>query len=268
MGQIRKITSIVLGVICHSSGNREPENVILRQHIQRNLDMLLSDEPNALVIITGDFNHHTIRLKSKDISQANHLKQLVTFKTRDSGTLDWFFTNRPKLFSVSQLPKVASSDHYTILARPMISSDHKPVIKKIESRDMRDSAWRALGRWMTEKDWYSVLNTESCEDKFRLLMMELTSAIDSFLPRKVVKKHTTDRPWISKKLKSWIRKRQSAFLRHGRDSSNYKFWRNKVQGEVKKAKNHYCHDKVAQVESTNSSKWWRQIKSLTGQDIQ
>ena len=130
---------------------------------------------------------------------------------------------------------------------------------------MRDTAWRALGRWMTEKERYSVLNTESCEDKFRLLMMELTSAIDSFLPRKIVKKHPTDRPWNFKKPKSWIRKRQSAFLRHGKDSSNYKFWRNKVQGEVKKAKN---HDKVAQVESTNSSKWWRQIKSLTGQDIQ
>ena len=112
--------------------------------------MLLSDQSNALVIITGDFNHHTRGLKSKDVSQANHLKQLVTFKTRDSGTLDWFFTNRPKLFSVSQLPKVASSDHYTILARPMLSSRHKPVIK-IESRDMRDTAWRALGRWMTEK---------------------------------------------------------------------------------------------------------------------
>ena len=133
---------------------------------------------------------------------------------------------------------------------------------------MRDSAWRALGQWMTEKDWYSVLNTESCEDKFRLLMMELTSAIDSFLPRKIVKKHPTDRPWISKKLKSRIRKRQSAFPRHGKNSPNYKFWRNEVQGEVKKAKNHYYHDKVAQVESTNSSKWWRQIKSLTGQDIQ
>ena len=66
---------------------------------------------------------------------------------------------------------------------------------------MRDSAWRALGRWMTERDGYSVLNIKSYEFKFRLLMMELTSAIDSFLPRKVVKKHTTDRPWMSKKLK-------------------------------------------------------------------
>ena len=56
-------------------------------------------------IITGDFNHHMTGLKSKDKSQANHLKQLVTLKTRDSGALDWFFTNRPKLFSVSQRPK-------------------------------------------------------------------------------------------------------------------------------------------------------------------
>ena len=132
---------------------------------------------------------------------------------------------------------------------------------------MRDSARRALGRWMTEKDWYSVLDTESCEDKFRLLMMELTSAIDSFLPRKIVKKHPTDRPWISKKLKSRIRKRQPAFPRHGKNSPNYKFWRNKVQGEVKKAKNHYYHDKVAQVESTNSSKWWRQVKSLHAETL-
>ena len=59
----RQITSIVLGVIYHSTSNREPENVISRQHIQRNLDMLLSDQPNALVIITGDFNHHSTGLK-------------------------------------------------------------------------------------------------------------------------------------------------------------------------------------------------------------
>ena len=61
------------------------------------------------------------------------------------------------------------------------------------------------------EDWYSVLNAESCQDKFRLLIMELTSAVDSFLPRKIVKRHPTDHPWISKNLKSWIRKRQSAW---------------------------------------------------------
>ena len=78
----------------------------------------------------------------------------------------------------------------------MSSSEHKPVIKKIESRDMHDSTWRVLVGLMTEKDCYSVLNSESCEGKFRLLMMELTSTVYSFLPRNIVKKHPADCPWI------------------------------------------------------------------------
>ena len=59
--------------------------------------MLLSSQLNALVIITGDFNSTTTGLKTKDITQRNHLKQLVNFKARNSGTLDWFMTNRPKV---------------------------------------------------------------------------------------------------------------------------------------------------------------------------
>lgn len=51
----RQITSIVLGVIYHSTSNREPENVILRNHIQRNLDALLLITPNAIVVLTDDF---------------------------------------------------------------------------------------------------------------------------------------------------------------------------------------------------------------------
>ena len=52
----RQITSIVLDVIYHSTSNREPEHVILRDHIQKNLDTLLLKQPNALVVLTGDFN--------------------------------------------------------------------------------------------------------------------------------------------------------------------------------------------------------------------
>ena len=130
----------------HSTSNREPENVILQEHIQRNLDLVLSSQPNALVIITGDFNPTTTGLKAKDITPRSHLKQLVTFKTRDSGTLDRLvYDQQTKLFTMSQLPKIASSDHYTILAKPINWLKHKSVINKIESRDMRDSAWRALG---------------------------------------------------------------------------------------------------------------------------
>lgn len=52
----RQITCIVLGVINHPTRNREPENVFLHDHIQKNLDTLLLKQPNALVVLTGDIN--------------------------------------------------------------------------------------------------------------------------------------------------------------------------------------------------------------------
>ena len=197
----RNITSIILSVIYHTTSNRESENIILRQHIQRNLDNLLANQPNALVILTGDFNSTSTGLKSKDLTRTNHLKQLVTFKSRDSGNLYWFLTNRTGLFELFQLPKIASSDHFTMLAKPLLGPKKNKVTKKIISRDMRDSAWHEFGRWITQKDWNPVLNTSSCEDKFQQFITELKQGVDRYLPQRTVKVQQTDRPWMTNKLK-------------------------------------------------------------------
>lgn len=45
-------------------------------------------------------------------------KQLMKFKTRDSETLDWMFASKSKMFSLTRLPRIGSSDHYTIPAKP------------------------------------------------------------------------------------------------------------------------------------------------------
>jgi hypothetical protein len=120
-------------------------------HVQNNFDSLLFKEPNALVLLTGDFNPSSTGLKIK------------YFKTRDSAILDWLLKNRPKLIEVSRLPKVGSSDHCTILAKPNIAISPKQTITKIAIRDMRNSAWCAFGRWITEKNWSSVLSAIAFE---------------------------------------------------------------------------------------------------------
>ena len=252
----RPITSIILAVVYHSTRNCQPENIILRDQIQKNLDLILSKQPNALVIITGDFNPTSTGFKCKDIAQINHLRQLVKFKTRDTGTLDWFFTNRSKLFELVQLAKIGSSDHFSILSKPIRKVQDKPTVRKIKTRDMRDSAWRTLGRYMIQKDWSSVLNATTCENKLNELMSELHSAIDKFLPQRTIKKHPTDRPWITNNIKRLIDKRQNMFIRYGKDSKTYKSLRNKIQREIKTAKKHYYHNRVADVEQTNPQKWW------------
>ena len=61
--------------------------------------------------------------------------------------------------------------------------------------------------------------------KYKIFMKDLQEAMDIMLPWKIVRVHTSDRPWITKKLKTLIRKRQLAFHRHGRDSNCYKLLR-------------------------------------------
>ncbi|KXJ07090.1 hypothetical protein AC249_AIPGENE28138 [Exaiptasia diaphana] len=179
--------------------------------------------------LIGDFNPNATGLCPKDITQTNTLKQLVNFKTRDTGTLDWFLTNRPTLFSLSQLPKIGSSDHYTILAKPTTLRPTKSTIIKFKTRDTRDSAWRAFGRWITHMSWERVLKAPTSEGKYSIFMSELYEAMNTFLPERSVKRHPTYHPWITNRIKAAICKRQTAILHHGKDSSIYKFWRCKVQ---------------------------------------
>jgi hypothetical protein len=72
---------------------------------------------------------------------------------------------------------------------------------------------------------------------------------------------------MTKKIKNCIYKRQIAFIRHGKDSLSFKFWRNKVQCEIKMAKHHYYNNRVFKLENTSSNKWWREIKRLSGQNV-
>ena len=102
---LQNISIILLGFVYHSTANSEAENGTLCDHIQRNMESYLLKHPNAMVILTGDFNPTSTGLRSDSISRPNHGKQIVQFNTRDSGILDWFFTNRPHTFDRQRLPQ-------------------------------------------------------------------------------------------------------------------------------------------------------------------
>ena len=99
------------------------------------------------------------------------------------------------------------------------------------------------------------------------MILSCVKLTDTFLPLQTIKKHPTDRPWMTKKIKNCIYKRQIAFTRHGKDSLSFTFWRNKMKREIKTAIHHYYNNRVSKLENTSSNKWWREIKRLSGQDI-
>ena len=257
------ISCIIIDVIYHSTANREPEN--LREHIQSNTDHFLNKHPDAMVILCGDFNPKWTGLASKSICNPNNLKQLIKFYTRDTGILDWFCTNRPNLFEMHRLPKVASSDHYVILPCPSLGispPNNRKSLQKIKFRQSRASNWRHFGHWMTTKDWSELFTAPSCAQKFHILTTVLSSSMDTYFPWKLPR----GRPWITNTIKLLISIRQSAFIKHGKDSLVYKFWRNRVQVEIKQTKRKFYTFKVNDLAQSDNRKCWQQIKSLTGQD--
>ena len=166
----RSVSTILLGVVYQSTANRELENVIFWEHIQSNIDNFLMKHPNAMVIATGDFNATSTGLDPKSVSIPNHLKQLVA-----SGILDWFCTNRSHLFHLQRIPKVAASDHYTILARlTEISPPKQDSIRRIRIRQCWANDWRDFGSWMTGKDWSEIFSAPSCAQNSRSYHKNIT----------------------------------------------------------------------------------------------
>ena len=142
-------------------------------------------------------------------------------------------------------------------------------MKKVYRRQYRASNWREFGSWITTKDWSEVYQATSCISKFESLSFsqELSSAIETFFPWKTVKTYAYDKPWITAKLKSMIKKRQAAFINYGKHLLVFRMWRNRVQGAIKTAKRSYYDSKVDGLAESNPKKWWQDIKSLSGQDI-
>ena len=62
--------------------------------------------------------------------------------------------------------------------------------------------------------------------------------------------HSSDRPWITNKIKLYIGKRQSPF---------FVMENARKLGVIRTAKYNYYQNKVAEVEQVNPSKWWREI---------
>ena len=123
-----------------------------------------------------------------------------------------------------QLPRIGTSDHYAILiqltANPQLKSNNqKPVQYR---RKIRESNISEFGRWTTGHNWKALYKLDNCEEKYDLFLMLISNAIEKQFPLKKCKLSSTDKPWVTSRLKALISKRQAAFHKYGKLSIQYK----------------------------------------------
>ena len=93
---------------------------------------------------------------------------------------------------------------------------------------------KSLGNFITSLDWTSVYRLSSCQDKYDLFYNLLMLGLDTFLPKKNIKIHCRDKPWITPELKRLISDRQKALAAGDRDL--FKRLRNIINRAIKDAK--------------------------------
>lgn len=260
----RSVSSVLLAVIYHPPHATSQDNNDLYNHVQTTTDSYSLDHPECLVCVVGDFNPTSTNISPVVFKRQCGLTQIIKVLTRDTGILDWCLTNSPKVFSSpKQLPKIGSSDHYSVLVAPVTPS-MRPTKLVVSRRDTRDSRIREFGRWLTLFVWDDLYALGSCEEKFDYFYKTLHAAVDRFLPVRSHRKHSSDKPWMTSKIKALIARRQKCLTKHGKDSPLFGSLRNKVQRAVKDSKKVFYERKVKHLRESNSSKWWKDVKQLSG----
>ena len=102
---------------------------------------------------------------------------------------------------------------------------------------------------------------DTCEDQLEDFQCVVTGAMNCCLPMWLVKRHPTDKSWITPEIKDAIKKRHHAWAKGNNHS--YKIYRNRVIKLSKSGCRHFCNDKVSHMQDTNPKNWWDKPATLT-----
>ena len=136
------------------------------------------------------------------------------------------------------LPPVGCSDYQCIFLKPKSKLNVPPTTKRV--RLMKPGNWIALSM-----------------KAFNDIVMYM---LDKTMPKRTVRFHPSDKPWITCYIKTQIKARQRAFSR--RDKTNYERLCQKVSTLVFKAKVAYYQNKAKDYRKSNPEKWFKSIASL------
>ena len=210
-------------------------------------------------MLMGDFNHFNYRVLCRHCS----LQQTVKQPTRGSAILDLILSNMHKWYKEPGiLPAIGLSDHQSILLTPACQPKQPNNINKKSIRKITSSSMKSLGNFITSLDWTSLYRLSSCQDKYDLFYNLLLIGLDTFLPKKKIKIHCRDKPWITPELKKLISDRQKALAAGDRDL--FKRLRNIINRAIKDAKVSYFETQVNQIKTADPTKWWKAVKNLAG----
>ena len=224
----RPFTSILVVGVYYPPGQPAEAEKDMLFFLTNAIDSVLRDRPSIGLIVTGDFNHMNLN----PLCSRFNLRKVVKAPTRSRNTLDQIL---PICIGVKHLPPLGRSDHQCFLWQPATKSKIKPYTGKV--REMKPANVKLLGLKLNLEKWNQVFDAHSVDEKLRLLTAILIRHLDDTLPKRSVRMHSTNKPWMTPHIKNELKARQRAYATG--DISHYKKLCDKVSLLISKAKENY-----------------------------
>lgn len=218
--------------------------------------------PEALIIISGDFNHVTLS------SHLTGFTQFVKCATRKNKTLDLLYANVKEAYIATALPPLGSSDHNLVC----LQTCYKPRVQRepATSRTVRKwtpEATEALRDCFESTDWNVLLhsqtpNNTSIDEMAECVTDYINFCRDVVLPARTVRCFSNNKPWITSDIKSFLNKKKEAF-KIG-DSVLIKTSQHELKVRLRQAKRDYKKKLESKLQNNNIREVWRGMKTITG----
>ena len=141
---------------------------------------------------------------------------------------------------------IGLSDHavlewqYLLSTKCEDTSENTPIKKK----NYNKGNYESMKSILNEKDWEQLLKDKPIDEQLKVLLDEVNNVANQCIPEMTNKKANSEPPWMSKKARKQLKKKQCAWKRYCQSKSYQKYLlytkeRNKSAFSVKKAKKDY-----------------------------
>ena len=253
----RPFSAIIVVTVYYPPGQSVEKEHEMISYLTDGLDKVLHSRPSTGIIIAGDFN----KLNLRRLCNRFNLKKMVSTPTRGNNILDQILTNMADLYlPAKHLPPLGRSDHQCLLLSPLNVNKLPPTSKKVRLHKPENK--QTLSRTVALQNWDNVLMATDVDDKVEAFNRTILSLLDKAMPEVTIRMHTSDKPWITPKIKAQINARQKAYCRG--DKSKYDQLCKKVSKLIRNAKQSFYHTEGRDLRQKDPAKWYKTVYTLLG----
>jgi hypothetical protein len=227
------------------------------ESVYRTLSNQQARSPDALFLVTGDFNHCNLK------SVMPTFQQYVNFATRKDKTLDLFYSNVKDGYRADKLPPLGLSDHCLTQFLPKYTPLVKrqpPTIKTVQ--DWSPEACGELRECFECTDWDVFTNCDDLDECATTVSDYINFCVDTVIPVKEIRCFANNKPWVTKEIKDVLNRKKAAFASGSRDE--LKAVQKELKRVIREGKDKYKKKLESKLDQNCVKEVWDGMKAITG----